>query len=348
MPRPRNDRPQLKLRRGKYCIEYYENDDRIRISTGTANEVRARQALADFEAELERRPVALTVSQALDRYTTHRTGKVQALARLLEAVKPLRLALGPLRVDQVNQSAWDRYAAARVTRPHRKVAPENHKPRPVSSGTLRREFNVLRAALRRAWKDGFLVKPPEMEAPRDSAPRDRYLTKAEAKRLVAASKQTAHVEVFTALAVYTGARKAAMLSLKWEQVDFTTGMVDYNEPGRMITAKRRAIVPMTPDLREVLERADKARQSEYVVEYAGKAVPFGLRWSFAKMCERAALGWRPTPHHLKHSVASWFAMAGIPIDQAADWLATDPKTLRKVYRKFDPSYLRTVASALAL
>jgi len=69
---------------------------------------------------------------------------------------------------------------------------------------------------------------------------------------------------------------------------------------------------------------------------------------FTKMCERAKLTWRPTPHHLKHSVASWFAMAGIPIDQAADWLATDPKTLRRVYRKFDPSYLRTVASALSL
>jgi integrase len=348
MPRPRNDKPRLEWRRGKWSIQYWEGGNRVRISTGTENEVRARQALADFEAELERRPLKLTVAEALDRYVTHRSEKVQAFDRLKEAAKPLRAALGHLRVDQVNQMAWDRYTAERVTRPHRLVAPEKHKPRPVSTGTLRREFNVLRAALRRAWKDGYLVKPPELEAPPDSAPRDRYLTKAEAKRLVAASKQTPHVEVFTALAVYTGARKAAMLSLKWDQVDFITGMIDYNEPGRTITAKRRAIVPMTADLREVLKHAHKVRQTDYVVEYGSKPVPHGLRWSFAKMCERAELGWRPTPHHLKHSVASWFAMAGVPIDQAADWLATDPKTLRRVYRKFDPSYLRTVASALAL
>ncbi len=52
--------------------------------------------------------------------------------------------------------------------------------------------------------------------------------------------------------------------------------------------------------------------------------------------------------YLKHSVASWFAMEKVPIDQAADWLATDPRTLRRVYRKFDPTYLRAVASALDL
>jgi integrase len=85
-----------------------------------------------------------------------------------------------------------------------------------------------------------------------------------------------------------------------------------------------------------------------VVEYNGTPVPHGLRWSFARLCERAKLTWRPTPHHLKHSVASWMAMDRVPIDQAADWLATDPATLRRVYRKFDPTYLRSVAGALEL
>ena len=62
----------------------------------------------------------------------------------------------------------------------------------------------------------------------------------------------------------------------------------------------------------------------------------------------AEIGWQPTPHHLKHSVASWFAITGVPIDQAKDWLATDLRTLRQTYRKFDPTYLRSVAEALEL
>jgi integrase len=85
-----------------------------------------------------------------------------------------------------------------------------------------------------------------------------------------------------------------------------------------------------------------------VIEYGGRPVPTGLRWSFGKLCVTAGLTWRPTPHHLKRSVASWLAMEGVPIDQAADWLATDPKTLQRTYRKFDATYLRSVAKALDL
>lgn len=347
MPRPRPDGPRLEWRRGCWSILWWDGDQRRRVSTGTANEVRARQALADFEAELARHPLRLTVAEALARYVASRTGKVSALARLQEAAGALREPLGPLRVDQVSQAQWDRYAAARATRPGRHAAPGQHVPRPVSTGTLRREFNVLRAALRLAWRDGYLVKPPTLTPPADSAPRDRYLSKAEAKALIGAAVSP-HVRVFLALALYTGARKGSILALTWDRVDFATGMVDFQEPGRRLTAKRRAVVPMTDALRAELAAAHHIAQTDYVVEYAGGPVPHGLRWSWQRLCTRAGLTWRPTPHHLKHSVASWMAMEGVPIDQAADWLATDPATLRKTYRKFDPTYLRPVARALEL
>jgi hypothetical protein len=87
---------------------------------------------------------------------------------------------------------------------------------------------------------------------------------------------------------------------------------------------------MNASLRAVLLEARQAAQSDHVVEYAGAPVPKGLRWSWSRLCERAGLSWRPTPHHIKHSVVSWLAMANIPIDHAADLLATDPATLRRV------------------
>jgi integrase len=282
------------------------------------------------------------MADVLDRYVLARTDKVMALGRLKEAVKALKSALGPLRVDQVTQAQWDRYAAQRVTKSRART-----ESRPVSLGTLRREFNVCRASLRLAWKDGHLPRPPALEGPADSAPRDRYLTKAEARALLDACKSP-HVRVFVALAVYTGARKGSILALTWDQVDLQRGMIDFQEPGRRLTAKRRATVPMTDDLAAILTEAHKARQTPYVVEYGGKPVPHGLRWSFARLCVNAGLTWQPTPHHLKHSVASWMAMDGVPIDQAADWLATDAKTLRRHYRKFDPTYLRPVTRALKL
>ena len=345
MPRPRPTGPRLIWHRGSWALEWWDDGRRRRTAAGTTNQTIARQFLADHEAAAQRRPLTLSVAEALDRYVLSRVDKVTALDRLQDATNALKVGLGHLRVDQIGVARWDVYASLRVVRPrpNQTIA----VPRLVSSGTLRREFNVLRAALRQAWKDGYLHKPPALEAPPDSAPRDRYLTKIEAKRLIDACV-TPHVRVFVALAVSTGARKGSILALQWAGVDFENGMIDFQEPGRRLTAKRRSIVPMTAMVRAVLEEAYAVRQSEHVVEYGGRPVPTGLRWSFARLCQRAGLTWKPTPHHLKHSVASWMAMDHVPIDQAADWLATDPKTLRRVYRKFDPSYLRSVAATLEL
>jgi len=338
LPRIRNDKPHLELRRGKWAIVWWEGDKRKRVSTGHEDEKGARQALADFEGDLEKRPLKMSMAEAFQRYVDSRRGKVSALKRLEEAVVPLAHAMGHLRVDQIDQRIWDRYATTRYRKPRK----DDTQPMLVSPGTLRREFNVLRATMRRVWKDGFLVRPPEIEPPRDSAPRDRYLTKAEARRLLDAC-DTPHVRTFMAIAMYTGARKGSILALTWDRVHWETGMIDFQEPNVALTGKRRSVVPMTRALRTELEKALRLENGDHVVHWGGKAIPTGLRWSFAKACERAGLTWKPTPHHLKHSVASWFAMDRVPIDQAADWLATDPATLRRVYRKFDPSYLRSIA-----
>jgi integrase len=342
MPRERPTRPFLELYRDAWAIVWWEDGKRKRSSTGYPDEGRARQALVDFESALAKRPIKQTLAEAFDVYVRSRTGKVEALKRLKEAVVPLKEILGHLRVDQIQQQQWDDYTSRRVKKRNPRSKSMEPVPKiPVSAGTLRREFNVLRAALRLAWKEGHLVKPPTLEAPRDSAPRDRYLTKAEARRLLDAC-ETPHVRAFVALAMFTGARKGSILALTWDRVQWDTGRIDFQEPGRNLTSKRRAVVPMAAPLRIELEQAHKIRTCDYVVEWNGGKVTHGLRWSFKRLCQRAQLSWTPTPHHFKHSVASWMAMNKVPIDQAADWLATDPKTLRKVYRKFDPSYLEEV------
>ncbi len=348
MPRERPNRPFLELYRRAYYVVWWEGGKRRRTSTGYADERRARQALADFEEAMHKRPSRQSFAEALDAYIKSRMGKVEAMKRLIECTVPLKEKMGHLRVDQVGQRQWNEYAATRVRKPNpRRKTLEGYEPQPVSPGTLRREFNVMRAALRQSWKDGNLTKPPVLEVPRDSAPRDRFLTKQEARRLLDAC-ETPHVRVFLALAMFTGARKGSILALTWDRVHFDSGRVDFQEPGRSLTVKRRAVVPMAPTLRKELEEASRLRTCDYVVEWNSKRITYGLRWSFKRLCERAGLTWMPTPHHFKHSVASWMAMNKVPIDQAADWLATDPKTLWNVYRKFDPSYLEEVTSTFDL
>ncbi|AHJ63227.1 Integrase/recombinase (XerC/CodV family) [Granulibacter bethesdensis] len=347
MARKRSNQPRLFLRNRVWCIEFYQDGQRHRYSTGQTDEQAAKRFLADHEDRKLAFGITITLSEALDRYQRSRENKIMDMRRLLEVSASLKKYLGHFRIDQINQARWDDYAHNRKTRPPRRGDPSKHIPRPVAPGTLRREFNVLKAALRRAWKDDLLKKTPALETPVAHAVRDRYLTKQEARRLMDVC-ETPHVRVFLALAMYTGARKSSILALTWDRVDFLHSTVDFQEPGRPLTKKRRAIVPINSQLQAVLKEAHASRTCDHVVSYYGRAIPYGLRWSFRKVCERAELGWVPTPHYIKHSVVSWLAMAGVPVDAAADLVATDATTLKRVYRKFDPNYLRTVADALEL
>ncbi len=85
--------------------------------------------------------------------------------------------------------------------------------------------------MRQAWRDGFLAKPPALTGPADAAPRDRYITKAEARLTIEAARVTPHVYVFAALAFWTGARKGSIQALKWDRVDFQQGVIDFQSQG---------------------------------------------------------------------------------------------------------------------
>lgn len=333
MPRPRaTGEWELKRRTGRAGWHAYRNigGKPQWISLEAKSEARARQAIADLERETEQHTAKrLTVRMLLDSYLENRKGRVTAYSRLKEALVPLKRELGHYRPDQMDQKRWDKYVVGRA----------HHKTRlPISAGTLRRERNVLVAAFNLA-KLALDIVPPQ--AP---PARQRYLSRQEADRLLTAFVSN-HARLLYTLCLYTGCRKGQALALTWDRVDFSANRIDFNEPGRPITVKRRAVVPMGQKLRAVIEEAYRIRTTDQVIEWGGKAAK-RVRWPFRRARERAGLGKEVTPHVLRHTAASWLAMQGIPIDKAADLLACDPATLRRVYRHFDPDYLADAVKAL--
>lgn len=264
----------------------------------------------------------------MDSYLADRQGKVAAYSRLKEAIVPLRALLGHYRPDQMDQRRWDRYA----------------KERGVSAGTLRRERNVLVAAFNLAKSRLLVERAPAIKPPPSGRPRERFLTRAEGDKLLA-SFESQHAKLLYTICLYTGCRKGQAIALTWDRVDFVNNRIDFNEPGRAETVKRRAIVPMGKKLRAAMNEAHKIRTIDRVIEFGGKPAT-KVRWPFLRARERAGLGSDVTPHVLRHTAASWLAMAKVPLDEAADLLACDPKTLRRVYRKFDPRYLARAVKAL--
>jgi integrase len=151
--------------------------------------------------------------------------------------------------------------------------------------------------------------------------------------------------LFILLGLYTGRRKQTILSLRWPQVDLDSGLIDFEIPGRERTKKRRGKVPIPTKLLLHLRRARRRGcDLGYVLHINGK--PIGnIKKGFEAACKRAGLE-RVSPHTLRHTAATWIVQAGVPLWQAAGYLAMRQETLERTYGHHHPDYMREAAEAI--
>ncbi len=199
-------------------------------------------------------------------------------------------------------------------------------------------FTELKAAYRLAG-----LEPPAFPRVPARPPRDRFISREAARRMIELAGSL-HLKVYLVLAFLSGQRRGAILDLTWDRVNLETGTVDFNDPDRPLTDKRRAVVHLDRRGLVLLRQADEMRRSDYVVEYRGKRVQ-DIKTGFHKVAEAAGVPWA-TPHHTKHSVVSWLAEDGWQIDQIADYTNTNRETVRRVYRKVNPDALAGMSQAL--
>jgi integrase len=217
-----------------------------------------------------------------------------------------------------------------------------------SAGTVRRELGVLQAAINLAHKNGKLTRSVAVELPDSPPPRDRWLSRTEAARLLRASRTKQarlYLPLFILIGLYTGRRKETILSLRWTQVDLEGGLIDFETPGRRRTKKGRGKVPIPDKLLHHLKRA-RRRGSDlgHVLHINGNRIG-NLKGSFKAACTRAGL-LDVSPHTMRHTAATWLMQSGVPLWEAAGFLAMSEKTLREVYGHHHPDHLRNAADAL--
>jgi integrase len=208
-----------------------------------------------------------------------------------------------------------------------------------SPSTIKTELEALRACLR--WHYG--KEAPIIVAPAPSKPRERYLTREEADRLLAAI-ETPHVKLFVTLALATGARMGAILDLTWDRVDFEHGTIDFRAAGKATTNKRRVVVPMNNRAREALQEAHKGRLTDHVIEYGGKPVR-SVKRAIAAAARRS--GVPCSPHVFRHTAGVWMAQADVPMQKIAQFLGhTSTRVTEHTYARYSPRFMADAASAL--
>ncbi len=191
-------------------------------------------------------PLQILVTDVLNDYQQQRGPKVAAPERIAYAVLALTDFFEGNSVADVTPQTCGRYAEKRGR----------------SAGTVRRELGVLRAAINYAHRNGRITRPVAVELPERPEPRDRWLTRKEAARLIRAARTPQarlYMPLFILIGLYTGRRKEAILSLRWPQVNLEARTINFEIAGRKRTNKKRGIVPIPPRLLPHLRRAQEAR-----------------------------------------------------------------------------------------
>lgn len=159
-----------------------------------------------------------------------------------------------------------------------------------------------------------------------------------------ASSAGGYLPLFIQLALYTGARKEALLSLPWPQLDLDRRQIDFNPPGRKRTSKGRAVIPI-PQRLMVLLRLAQRRGTEigFVLHQDGERLQ-DLKKSFARACRDAGLP-GVTPPTLRHTCDTWKAQDGVDLWQVAGWLGQSHARTTEFYADHHPDFQAALKAA---
>jgi len=343
--------------RGVWCVVWGHGRNKQRHALGikatALNRPDADREVARWNsglAEAQRNGSAVAVAGIYDLYVKDREAVGKDVQRMRDAWKPMAPHFGHLMPDQIEDQTCRDYA-------------KHRRGHGVSNGGIRSELIYLSAALGFGKKKKLYAGDrPEIERPPAARPRERWLTKAEARRLIdATSPRFLHVKLWLHLALATAGRPSHILQLTWDRVTLKKwthpesgvtyyGHVNLDDPTRDATRKGRARVPLNQDAYEVLLLAREMAQTQWVIEYNGQPVTGrqGVRQAVVRAAQRAKLA-GVTPYVLRHTAGVWMAQAGLPMAEISQYMGhTSTAITERVYARFHPDYLQRAANALSL
>lgn len=243
------------------------------------------------------------------------------------------------------------------------------------TGGTRTDLETLRAAINHHAKENLHYGTVRVTLPPKGPPRDRWLTRDEAAKLIWAcwryrERQTVHrgrqkglqittdkrplqhLARFILIGLYTGTRASAIASaspyrdMGHSFVDLDQGIYYRLAIGRRATNKRQTPAPIPPRLLAHMRRwVRRGVVTSHFVEWQGapvKSVKTGFRHAVAL----AGLWGKVTPHTLRHTAATWLMQRGVPIWQAAGYLGMSAQMIERTYGHHHPDYMRSAAQAI--
>lgn len=314
----------LLLRNGIYWIDVTINGKRYRETLSTSDKKEAKQAHDIRRGELWRQGVLKekpkhTFREAADRWARMKAHK-RSIQNDLDKIAHFNASLGDVQLSAVTADLIERNI------------PTDNKP-----ATRNRYRALVRSILRAAEREWeWLDKAPIIRAEPENNIREVYLTREQFQSLLDELPERYRAAV--SFAVLTGLRKANVLGLDWSAVNLDAGTLIVSADD--FKTGQRQVLPINSAAKAILA-SQKGREG----------LVFGLKrinrptWQAA--CKRAGVpGFRF--HDLRHTWASWHAMAGTDmqvLQRLGGW--SSPAMLKR-YVALAPDHLAAAAERVAL
>jgi integrase len=301
-----------------------------------------------------------TVGQLIDRYmevldvepTTRNTYD----GYIRNHVRPL---LGDLSVGSLDGEILDSfYAELRRCRTHcrgrravehRTSRPHDcdercgsHRCRPLADSSVRQIHGILSGACKRAVRWRWLGSNPiaQAEPPAPGRPDPQPPSSEQAARIATEAWRDLDWGMLVWLALLTGARRGELCALRWDRIDFATGVLTIRSSiaqtgaktwekdtkthqQRRITLDDQTLALLRAYLRRCKERAESVEVALPVDARVFSLSPDGSTWlkpdsvgqRYTRMC--AKLGWDMNLHQLRHYSATELIGSGVDVRTVA-------------------------------
>lgn len=315
--------PRLYLDRERKQWVIRDGSSFVRTGCAEPDNEGAEKKLAEYIAS-KYRPAATPsplIADVLLVYAKEHLPTTRAADRAAHNISNLTPFWGSKRAEDVTTETCKAYA----------------KDRPQAAA--RRDLETLRAALFYWHKNKHaLARVPSVHLPEKPMARERWLTRDEAKRLRRAAMKHPHLYRFIILGLATGSRSGILLSLRWEQINLSAGVLTRRAAGTTDAAnKRNPAVRLKRSVVRLLRRW-KAKDGNipWVVHYDGVRV-HSLKRSWGAACKEAGIK-DASPHTLRHTRATWLMQEGIDLWEASGHLGMSVRVLETVYGKHHPDF----------